>query len=346
MKRLFKKIGKIIIYLLAFIILLTGFIIVSRNINGAKVEKELAYKTHPKWDRIYDPSPQNISVQKRRFNEGSIKGYHHIPNDIRHKGVIITFGGSGGGMYENISNYLSSDGYEVVSVIYFGEEGQPQLGESIPLEIYEEIYRFVQTNCKNTEIITLVGGSQGAQLALLLSTYYDSIDNVVLVAPTAYTWGHYDFFKDKVSFWTYNGKEVEYLNGKLGFFSIAQTITDLVLNKPQDQLRFVNSEFKNSSNLEESRIKVEKSYAKILIFYGGDDRMLDAKSSSNVIEQYAKNEIIVKGYENAGHAFGSERIIQDEIGGLRLNGGDLDSNIEADLDSKRLLLETLERWHK
>lgn len=346
MKKIFKVIGKIIIYFLLFTTLLTGFVVISRKRNGSEIEEVLAYKNHPKWGEIYNLSPKNISVQKRKFNEGSIRGYHHIPSDILHKGVVIVFGGSDGGMYENMSNYISSDGYEVVSVIYFGEEGQAKQGESIPLEIYEEVYDYIQTNCKNSDTITVVGASQGAQLTLLLSTYYDSINNIVLIAPTAHVWGHDGLFEETTSFWSYGGKEIEYLNGKRGVVSTVRTLTDLVLNKPQEQLIFNNAQMKKTTNLEEARIKVENTDARILIFYGGDDRMLDAKCASEVIREHAKNEIVIHGYENAGHAFGSESIIDAGSGGIRLNGGDLDSNIEAELDSKRILLETLELWHK
>ncbi len=346
MKKVFKVMLKVIIYLLILTTLITSFIIVSRNNNQAKINEELlAYKSHPKLNEMDKLSPENIGFQKKKIIEGSLRGFHYIPNDIRHKGVIVTFGGSDGGSFEYISNYLSSDGYEVIAVTYFGEKGQPEQGESVQLEIYEDIYTYIKENCNNGEIITLFGASKGAQLTLLLSTYYDSIDNVVLMAPTSYALGIKKLGKETTANWTYDGKDIEYLNGKRGIIPIIRSLTNLLLNKPHDQLIFVNSEFKNSTNLEESRIKVENTNAKILIFYGGDDRMLDAKSSSSIIKENAKNEIIIYGYENAGHVFASASAIKID-GVVRLNGGDLDANIEADLDSKRVLLETLELWHK
>ena len=111
MKKVFKKIGKIIIYLLLFTTLLTGFILVVRKINQSKIDKvELAYITHPRRSEIYRLSPKNIGVIKKKFNEGYIRGYHHIPHDIQHKGVVITFGGSEGSMNEYMANDLSRGG--------------------------------------------------------------------------------------------------------------------------------------------------------------------------------------------------------------------------------------------
>lgn len=340
MKKVFMVIGKVIIYLLLFITLLTGFILVARKLNQSKTDKAiLAYKTHPEKSEMYRLSPENIGVIKKKFIEGSIRGLHHIPNDIRHKGVVISFGGSEGGMTDPVANYLSSDGYEVIAVTYFGEKGQPEYVRRIPVEIYEEILSYIKTNCKNLDTITIVGVSKGAELGLLMSTYYDTIDNLVLIAPSSYVSG--DTFLNKESSWTYNGKDVDYLNGKPGIIPMFRVVTNLLLNKPHDQLILMNAKLKNSTNLEKARIKVENSNAKILMFYGGDDRALDAKSYSNIIKEYVNNEIIIHGYENAGHAFGGEFLVMDI-----LNGGDPDSNIEADLDSKRILLETLELWHR
>ncbi len=344
MKKVFKIIKKIIIYLFLFIALLTGFILVARNINQSKIdEAKSAYYNHPKREDMYRLSPKNIGVIKKKFNEGYIRGYHHIPNDIRHKGVVITFGGSEGSMNEYMANYLSSDGYEVVAVYYFGQKDQPEYLERVPLEIYEEIYSYIKSNCKNSDIITILGTSRGAELALLLSTYYDTIDNVVLIAPLSYVRIASNF--GATSSWTYNGKDVEYQNGKIGVISMSRVVMEQLLNKSYTPLILDNAIKKNSTNLEEARIKVENSNAKILIFYGGDDRVYDAKSYSNIIKEYAKNEVIIHGYENAGHSFSGEPVIKH--GNINmLNGGDIDSNIEADLDSKRIILETLDLWHK
>ena len=187
-----------------------------------------------------------------------------------------------------------------------------------------------------------MGTSKGAELGLLLSTYYDTINNVVLFAPLSYVSRVNPL--NEVSPWTYNGEEIEYLDGSIRVIPMFRALIDLLLNKPHDQIIFTNSRLENSVNLEEARIKVENSNAKILMFYGEDDRAYDAKSYSNIIKEYAKNEVIIHGYENAGHTFDS--IIEKDGYNYRLMGGDLDSNIEANLDSKRIMLETLSLWHK
>ncbi len=40
---------------------------------------------------------------------------------LLNKGVVITFGGSDGSTNPHLANYLSSDGYEVVAVYFFGQ---------------------------------------------------------------------------------------------------------------------------------------------------------------------------------------------------------------------------------
>ena len=346
MKKGFKVITKVIIYLLLFTILLTGFVIVSRKNNQAKIlQEKVDYKNHPRLAEVSSLSPENIGRIKKKFIGKSIRGMHHIPDEIRHKGVVITFGGSEGSINEHMAEYLTSAGYEVVSVYYFGQKDQPQSGETIGIELYEEIYSYIIENCANTDTITILGTSKGAQLALLISTYYDSVDNLILIAPSAYISPAKKLGTN--SSWTYYEEEKEHLNGNT-MKPVIISIVNIILNKPQDQLVYMNALFTKSTNLEEARIKAEESNARMLLFYGGDDRMFDAKSASYIIKEHAKNEVTIHGYENAGHSFGSPSVTtHDENLFINiLSGGDIDSNIEADLDSKRVILETLEQWHK
>lgn len=325
-------------------IFLTGFLYFTRQANQAKIENaRLAYIAHPEVSETYKLSPENIGFIKKKFIGENIRGYHYIPNEIRHKGVVITFGGSDGGTFENIANYISSDGYEVIAVYYFGQNGQPESVERIPLEIYEEIYSYINVNCIDSDIITIVGASKGSELALLLSTYYDTIDNVVLFAPVSYV--SPSTYNSNKSSWTYDGKDIPYLNGKVGNIENFYRIINIFLDKPLKHIRLQNSVVKSSTNQDNARIKVENSNAKILIFYGEDDMVSDVKLSSRVIKEHAKNEIIIQGYENVGHGVGGS-YIENVIDRNIVFGGDIDSNIEAELDSKKKLLETLNLWHE
>lgn len=92
MKKILKKIGKIIVGVLVFIILFLGAIFVSRKINQSKIDKSWeAYYNHPKYNDVVKFSPKNIEFTKKKFYGDYIIGYHCIPDDIRHKGVVVTF---------------------------------------------------------------------------------------------------------------------------------------------------------------------------------------------------------------------------------------------------------------
>ena len=146
------------------------------------------------------------------------------------------------------------------------------------------------------------------------------------------------------SSWTYNGKDISFLNGEPGFIAKASRIIDVFLGKPAKYIKINKSQIRNSTNLEEARIKVENSNSKILIFYGDDDAISDVKQSSKVIKEHTKNEIIIHGYENVGHGVGGPNI--DKMNDIIIHlGGNIDSNIEAELDSKRIMLEVLGLWH-
>lgn len=86
------------------------------------------------------------------------------------------------------------------------------------------------------------------------------------------------------------------MNGNTGVIPTSRALINLLLNKPREQIIIHNAVIKSSTNLGEARIKVENSNAKILMFYGEDDGLGDAKSYSNIIKEYAKNEIVIYGY--------------------------------------------------
>ena len=70
MKKILKKIGKIIIGVLVFIILFLGTIVVSRNINQSKIAKlRKVYYNHPKYNDMSKLSPKNIGFKKRSSME-------------------------------------------------------------------------------------------------------------------------------------------------------------------------------------------------------------------------------------------------------------------------------------
>jgi pimeloyl-ACP methyl ester carboxylesterase len=104
--------------------------------------------------------------------------------------LIIGFGGAEGGnawvrrsLKPQRDRFLADD-YAVLAVAYFGEEGIPKDIDRISLEgVHEAIVAAASHPKVNRECIALIGGSKGAELALLLASRYPDIKAVVAVVP-------------------------------------------------------------------------------------------------------------------------------------------------------------------
>ncbi len=104
--------------------------------------------------------------------------------------LIVGLGGSEGGnawasdYWKGQRDRFISQGYSFLAVAYFGEEGTPQDLDRIALEgVHRAIREAAADASVNGECVTLMGGSKGAELALLLGSHYPDIDAVVGIVP-------------------------------------------------------------------------------------------------------------------------------------------------------------------
>lgn len=104
--------------------------------------------------------------------------------------LIVTFGGSEGGnvwaseRLRRQRDRFHAQGYAVLAVGYFGMPGTPEELDRISLDaIYAEIQRTAQHEHIDGACIALIGGSRGAELALLLSSYFANIHATVAIVP-------------------------------------------------------------------------------------------------------------------------------------------------------------------
>lgn len=98
--------------------------------------------------------------------------------DGENQPLIIGLGGSEGGnawatdRWAVLRNQFIDKGYAFLAVGYFGAEGTPPVLDGIALE---DIHRAITTAASNPRVdqdrIAMVGGSRGADLALLLGSY-------------------------------------------------------------------------------------------------------------------------------------------------------------------------------
>lgn len=131
--------------------------------------------------------------------------------------LIVGLGGSEGGnawtsdYWKKTRDQFIEKGYAFLAIGYFGAKGTPDKLEKIAIEDVHYAIEVAKKNKKiNKEKIAIIGGSRGADLALLLGSYYDDIKGVVAIVASNVTFpGNTNHFT--TSTWTYQNKELPFV---------------------------------------------------------------------------------------------------------------------------------------
>lgn len=131
--------------------------------------------------------------------------------------LIVGLGGSEGGnawasdYWKKTRDQFIEKGYAFLAIGYFGAKGTSDTLNKIAIE---DVYNAIKIATKNKKVnkkkIAIIGGSRGADLALLLGSYYKDINCVVsIVGSNAVFPGHTTHFT--TSCWTYQNKELAFV---------------------------------------------------------------------------------------------------------------------------------------
>jgi uncharacterized protein len=131
--------------------------------------------------------------------------------------LIVGLGGSEGGnawasdYWKKTRDHFIEKGYAFLAVGYFGAKGTPETLNKIAIE---DVYNAIKIATKNKRVnkkkIAIMGGSRGADLALLLGSYYKDINCIVsIVGSNAVFPGHTSHFT--TSCFTYENKELPFV---------------------------------------------------------------------------------------------------------------------------------------
>ncbi len=131
--------------------------------------------------------------------------------------LVVGLGGSEGGnawasdYWKSTRETFISKGYAFLAVGYFGSEGTPPLLEKIAIEdVRLAIDEALKDGRVDDHKVAVVGGSRGADLALLLGSYYKDIRCIVGLVPS-----HAVFPGNtahlSTSSWTYRGEALPFV---------------------------------------------------------------------------------------------------------------------------------------
>ena len=180
---------------------------------------------------------------------------------------------------------------------------------------------------------------------LLASYYLRDVDNLVLYAPSAYTWqGLSNDYSNQKSSWTYKNKELPFL--KLNDSSPetwASFLIDMLAGRPLEFAPMYDSIIQRTNNKSEATISLKPTKANLLMFAGGKDSVWPSSSMAQTIKQNypQQSQVRLEIYPDAGHVFFGPPVIN----GMR-TGGNYQANEAAKTQSDKILLHQLESWTK
>lgn len=199
--------------------------------------------------------------------------------------LVVGLGGSEGGNAWT-SNYWKATrdqfiekGYAFLAVGYFNAQGTPKLLEKIAIEdVHDAIIKATEHSKVNAERIAIVGGSRGADLALLVASYYDDIDCVIGLVPSHAVFpGHTDHFT--TSSWTFNKNE-------LPFIPVNEAAVPFMMKR--DLRGTFEAMLQDKQAEEKALIPVEKIKAPILLLSATEDEIAPTTSMCNKIMKRLK----------------------------------------------------------
>ncbi len=197
--------------------------------------------------------------------------------------VVITLGGSGGGLDWEAAAAFAGHGYAGFALPYFGFDPLPPSLNSIPLEYFEGAIAWL---CRQPEIdpsrIGVYGISRGAELALLLASKIPLLRAVVGIVPGHVAWQGTGRAPDEAaspgakkngarSSWTYRGEPVPFVPYAMSWFRIWTAVRVITFRKPVRFLDLHHDSLRQHKAVAQAGIPVEQIRAPILLVSASDD---------------------------------------------------------------------------
>lgn len=335
-----RGVWKVLRWPVAFLVVVVLAVVLARVVNHYRYPEPDVTYAEPADPASYPAGLPGVTVTP--IADGPVRGFHLRPDDIRHDGVVLTWGGSEGGPDFEHAELLALEGHEVLSLFYFGQPGQPGTLDRVPVENASLAIDWAESHAESADPVTVVGTSKGAELAALLPTYEPRVDNLVLFAPMDHVMQGMDQ-RDVVSSWTVDGQDVPFVaysdaaeRGPVLRLAVSTLLGAPIHLRPVFEGAIAGHEGDNA------RIDLAPLPGELLMFAGGDDQLWPADDAARRMEQARPERTEVHIYDDAGHVF---YVPGDHADGMR-SGGSAEANAAALEESNRVLVERLAAWSR
>lgn len=258
---------------------------------------------------------------RRVAGKGWIGNYYPAPT----KGAaILLLGGSEGALASStsrIAQALLAEGYSVLHLSYFRAPGQPQALVRIPLELFDDGLAWLARQPEvDRRKLAVVGGSKGAEAALLVATKNRAVRATVAAMPSSVVWPGFAWAGGPVegSTWTRRGKDV----AALPYGRFEGGIASIYANG-----------LKSLSQHPGTAIPIEQATGPVILICGEQDALWPACPMARQLQARAPSRVKVLAYEDAGHAvFGLPPQNKPAPAALAALGGSATGNAQARAD--------------
>lgn len=140
------------------------------------------------------PAPQGATREDVRAN--GLNGILYRPEGAKQAPALIVLGGSEGGIQaaSGVGSGFAKQGYAVLALAYFMDDGLPKTLENIPLEYFDTAVDWLKAQPGiDAGAIGVIGGSRGSEAALLLASRRSDIRAVAVFAPSGIVWQGLNF---------------------------------------------------------------------------------------------------------------------------------------------------------
>jgi uncharacterized protein len=158
--------------------------------------------------------PAPAGVQRVDLREQGLYGEYYVPTgSTGPMPGLVLIGGSEGGLdvMSGMATSFAEEGFAVLALAYWGEQGLPTSLENIPLEYFDRAVAWLQQQPQVARGgVGMLGWSRGTEAALLTAARNPAIHAVVAVAPSGTVWKglHYSGNRAPLPAWTVRGKPV------------------------------------------------------------------------------------------------------------------------------------------
>ena len=253
-------------------------------------------------------------VKRVAVGDDGLVGAFFAPSDGARHPVIVTFGGSEGGLEsgEYDAEQWAAKGYAALGLAYFGAKGLPSELREIPLEYFERAFAWLDARPEvDAKKLAVRGVSRGGELALLLGATYPRIAAVVADVPSAVSWGAPTQNGKEVASWTKGGVAVPWLPYRDDVPAERVTLPDGRAAYSYTKAFAASVTSASPEVLEKATFAVENTAGPILLVGGADDGIWP----SCMLAKLAMDRLVAKGhaakfadesvcYEASGHESG------------------------------------------